>query len=251
MMGTTHAATGAAAGFGATCAYLTLTGSDPDIALLAAGTLTGAGAALLPDLDHPNSTAANSLGLLTQGVTWVLRALSRGAHALTRTRYDTGDGAHRALTHTLVFAVAVGALTGWSATCWPWVAWGVVWFTSSLALRSLTAHAAPGVRQRALSTWVAVSAGAAVLAWALVHHAGTSGWFLGAAVALGMAVHTLGDALTKESAPVLWPVKIRGKRWYDLALPSALRFSTGSPGEKWLAGVCWSVPVVGAVLVLP
>jgi membrane-bound metal-dependent hydrolase YbcI (DUF457 family) len=66
-------------------------------------------------------------------------------------------------------------------------------------------------------------------------------WFWGLAVGLGHAVGILGDAATVAGVPMLWPLKIDGRRWYDLRLP--LTFRANSRFERY--GV---YPVLAVVL---
>lgn len=251
MMGSTHAATGATAGFVATAAYLTFTGQDPTFAHLTAGTLVGAGAALLPDLDHPNATATHSLGPVTRLLSLILRWISKAVYKATGTKYDTEEGEHRALTHTLVFAVVVGVLVAWAATRWEPVTFAVLWFTISLAARGAIAHFQPGVRQRDFRTLIGVGIAAAVISAVLVWSGEVSAPYLGAALALGMAVHVLGDMMTKERAPFLWPAKINGKRWWDLGLPLWACITTGDDSrvEKAFRWGGWAIPALGTVLI--
>ncbi|CAM3864565.1 metal-dependent hydrolase [Nocardiopsis rhodophaea] len=72
-----------------------------------------AGAALLPDLDYPTSTATRSAGPVTAVLCRVVRAASSTVWRATRTPaddggYSDGTGVHRHLTHTLPAA----------AVCW-------------------------------------------------------------------------------------------------------------------------------------
>lgn len=146
----------------------------------------------LPDIDSPRATITRVLGPLG----WALHHLAVGTgkalFRLTRTEHDEpspGSG-HRLITHTLVAAVGTGIV---SAVCWLWLARGL-------------AHA--------------VGAGPGV-------PAGVSGalggfwWLLGAALGLGHAVGIAGDALTVAGVPMLWPLKIRGKRWFEVRVPLA------------------------------
>jgi hypothetical protein len=81
--------------------------------------------------------------------------------------------------------------------------------------------------------------------------AGTAGW-LGTAVALGMLVHAVGDAITESGAPLLWPLPIRGRTWYPVGSPHAARFRTGGPVEAWVVAPALTVAtLVLAVLVVP
>lgn len=74
------------------------------------------------------------------------------------------------------------------------------------------------------------------------------GLLVGAGLALGCAVHCLGDALTVRGCPLLWPIPILGETWYELRPPRVLRFRTGGPVEQLVV-----VPglTVLAVLLIP
>jgi len=66
---------------------------------IAAGTVVCAGAAMLPDIDHPGATVSRSLG----PVTWTIsRFVSRVA------------GGHRKGTHSIPFAVGLTILLAWA-----------------------------------------------------------------------------------------------------------------------------------------
>lgn len=56
--------------------------------------------------------------------------------------------------------------------------------------------------------------------------------WLGAAVSFGWFMHLLGDMITKMGVPILFPIPIKGKRWWDVTLPSALRIRAGGTFEK-------------------
>lgn len=55
-------------------------------------------------------------------------------------------------------------------------------------------------------------------------------WWLGWPVAAGCLVHLWGDWLTRMGVPVLWPMRVRGKRWWRFRAP--LTFRTGSAWES-------------------
>jgi membrane-bound metal-dependent hydrolase YbcI (DUF457 family) len=57
------------------------------------------------------------------------------------------------------------------------------------------------------------------------------GW-IGVAVFLGCVVHVLGDALTRAGVPFLWPLPIRGQRWFRIGSPRRLRFAAGGDAER-------------------
>ncbi|AYY13124.1 metal-dependent hydrolase [Actinobacteria bacterium YIM 96077] len=237
MMGRTHALTGWCAGVAASV----ILGHD-DVGEVVLFGATTAGFALLPDLDHPNARASRLLGIVTRALSRLLRALSAGAYRLAQGPGDdpSRTGTHRHLTHTAVFAVAIGVATAVAtAAGGPWVAAGVVLLGLLLA-------------ENALGDWLLPITAASVVMWVVntdpaTALASVSGW-LGIAVALGCVVHCLGDAITVSGCPFLWPIPIAGECWYEIGPPSWLRFRTGSTVETYLvAPAC----TLGGVLLLP
>ena len=57
-------------------------------------------------------------------------------------------------------------------------------------------------------------------------------WWLGVAATGGILIHILGDMITKMGIPMMWPIKFKGKRWYDVSLPSFMRISAGGWFEQ-------------------
>ncbi|MFC4561677.1 metal-dependent hydrolase [Nocardiopsis mangrovi] len=256
-MAPSHAATGAAAGVATTLATAPLTGMHADTWVLATGALIGAGAALLPDIDQPGSTAARSQGPLTGIAAAGAQSLSAWVYRRTRTPQDTrGAGTHRYLFHTPAFALALGLVAG-AAAMWPPGMAVIVWFTLSLALRGLGQALPKGKVRRLLTSWVtasrrgrrlmrpvprsvrrglaewlSVSLSAALITALLIGHGAHTGPYIGLSVAVGMVVHSLGDALTRSAVPLAWPFQVRGRRWAMLGMPAWMRFSTGSWPES-------------------
>ena len=233
MLGRTHALTG-------WCAGLLLAphlGAHTLPQAVVVATVT-AGAALIPDLDHPGSRASRLVAPVTQPLSALAQAASRVAYRLTRGRRDEWvDGEHRHLTHTALFAAAVGA--GVTAATSAWGRWAVL----AVLLVALM------LAVDALGDWV-LPAALTALVLGLANGddlAGIASW-LGVAVGTGCLVHDLGDALTESGCPVLWPLPIAGETWYELRPPRLVRFRTGGPGELL---VVWPVCVVAAVLLLP
>jgi len=221
MMGSSHAATGLAVG-GVVLAGLSWAGAPVGFADVVFGGMLCAGAALLPDLDHPTSTATLSQGPVSAAASRGVRALSSRVWRATRTPWDRGgrdgDGVHRHLSHTVPAAVACGAVVA-VAGLWIVAYAVVVWVVCSLAVRGLAAC----WRGRRLG-WAEASGGALLLT------VGTLGFGVGplvvaGMVVLGMVVHVLGDALTVAGVPLAWPLRVRGARWRMVGAP--LRFRTG------------------------
>jgi membrane-bound metal-dependent hydrolase YbcI (DUF457 family) len=181
---------------------------------LAVGALVSAGAALLPDLDHPEATIAHTLGPITH-------VLARGVHALA--------GGHRQATHSLVFvALVTGAalLLGLA----PWGGGVVVFVCAALALRTVGP----------MRAGVAGAVVAAVVTVVVTRTVPLGGWWLAEAVGLGCLCHILADALTPEGVPLAWPARAR------LALPvvshtgnvtEGVIASGGLVGLLWLAWI--------------
>lgn len=208
MQGYTHALTGAAGWIAVTSSAVvpaSLTGSDiplgyefldlpADAAL--AGILMCAGGALVPDMDHHNGTIAHSLppvtNLMCQGV-------------------ETASGGHRHMTHSLLGIIAatllaIGASAATFETDGRTVALGagiVAVFLVAFAIKAL--HIRPGRRGSVLNTsigpWI-IAVGTAGLATYFLDYQWT---WLPYSMGLGALIHCLGDGLTVQGVPWLWP----------------------------------------------
>jgi len=183
MMGRSHLLLGAAGYLAVEAAAPGLLSAHaPSTADLFAGTLAASGAALLPDLDHPQATLARTLGPVTE-------VLSRGVNTLA--------GGHRKGTHTLWawLLVAIVAHLTLTSSHAPWVALIFYIFCAALMLRVLTE--CDGVICTLLA---AVFGGAAVLA------TGDNYSWLAAAIDVGFGLHLLGDIITTEGIPLFYPL---------------------------------------------
>jgi membrane-bound metal-dependent hydrolase YbcI (DUF457 family) len=241
VIGRDHALSGALTG-AAVASFAPALGQP--VTLLDAATLIAvtAGSALLPDIDHPSATVARAFGPASMLLAHGVNRVGELVYAATATSSDRPrrDG-HRTLSHTLVFALAIGLLTFGVAKTWPrWGALSVLFATLSLALRGLAgtwAHRAG---------WLSLTAMAAGLAWCTVLAAPgrtVSPALLAAAVTLGSFTHCLGDSCTLDACPWLWPLPIDGQRWYPIGTPRWLRFRTGTAehdGEDWLRLLMWA-----------
>ena len=239
MMGRTHATSGAVIWL-AGSALLTAAGAEPGLGAVIVGAAVTAGAALLPDLDHQSSTVAHTAGPVSQ---LACRLVARGcarAHAATRTYLDRPDrDGHRTLTHTAIIGLAAGLLAG--LVCWLAGGWGtavVVYAVVALGVRG-------GVRRRVRGEWGAIGIG--VLAAAIAGPTIGAAWWLGLAVAVGWLAHLAGDALTNSGCPILWPLKICGRRWYPVGSPRVIRMRTGGTAERAVYVVLLLVGAVSTV----
>jgi membrane-bound metal-dependent hydrolase YbcI (DUF457 family) len=177
MMGHSHALSGATA-WAATCALAPFVGIHPHWGAISAGLLSTAGAALLPDLDHPEATIAWTFGPPS-------RALAKFVHRVS--------GGHRHATHSLAFAAAV-----------PFLVWaGDAALGRGFAFTLLSVLFAFGVRGLHLAPSLVMLTATALsgVVWFLLPDLSWLPW----SVAAGILAHLAGDCLTKEGCPLLWP----------------------------------------------
>ncbi|WP_033400588.1 metal-dependent hydrolase [Actinokineospora enzanensis] len=241
--GPTHAISGLAA-----WAAVTALAADSAIGNLSTkGWLVGAilatGAALLPDLDHPESTVSATFGPVTQAASSLLNGLSSGLYRLTRTKRDSKrGGGHRGFTHTLVFAViATVVTTAIVQTSRSWALPLLMFFFCGLAVRGIMHKWSP--RHDALwITGTALILTYACLKW--TDHSDANAAACGVAVGIGCIAHYLGDAITEQGCPILWPVPIGLKTWYPVAPPKILRMRTGGRVEMALVGPVLTVVAI-------
>jgi|ERR1700722_16722811 len=202
MIGRSHALSGLVTGLAVGSFALR---EPPGPLVLFAGLVTAY--ALAPDLDACGSTAARSLGFVTEIVAWTVGKVS---------------GGHRHGTHSVA---------------------GIAVFTGIAWVACLLRHTIPG--QIALGMILAAGFVSAVDALRIGGHLGNLGALAAAAAmtwtgyglvlvpvaaALGCATHLGGDALTRCGVPLLWPVTMREFH----ATPRRLWFTTGHAAERWI-----------------
>lgn len=170
---------------------------------IATAAVVCAGAALLPDLDHPSSTIARAFGPVTELLARLVAGMS---------------GGHRHATHSLLFAAAAGSAGYLTGRAGVWWAWPVLVLLAGLGMAAVGATRTPA----------AVAAAVAATTPAVV--TGTNLGWLGPVVALGVLAHLAGDCLTGNGCPLLWPAAHRfvlrlvdtGGRFEQLLLAPAL-----------------------------
>lgn len=185
MMGHSHAMSGALAWTVAAPIILPLSGTDLTLPVYAAGLAVTAGCALLPDLDHPSSTIARTFGPITQLLAQITNVLA---------------GGHRMWTHSLAFTIGAGAFTWLAQLWWPATTAAVIMFLAiGLAMRGL--HLAPAHGFKGWLMIMAISFAGVFAAQATI----TQWAWMPYTIALGVAVHCLGDALTPGGVKYLLP----------------------------------------------
>jgi membrane-bound metal-dependent hydrolase YbcI (DUF457 family) len=198
-LGHTHALSGAVTGSAASIYVLHL--PLPQAALMAGLT---AGAAVLPDIDHPNSTLARSFGFATHSFAWLVGKVS---------------GGHRHGTHTLI-GVAVFTVLAWLAVQYRHDTAGRIGLGVLLTL--ILAGALIALRLG--GHWSdALAIGGAVAMTAT----GTGLSLVALAVGLGCATHITGDMCTDSGCPLLLPFS----RYRFRLLPEPFAFTTATRPE--------------------
>ncbi|MFD7656266.1 metal-dependent hydrolase [Actinosynnema sp. NPDC059797] len=201
----------------------------------AVGAVLATGAALLPDLDHPSSTISRTFGPVSQGASALINTTSKFVYRTTRTRKDSKrDGGHRGLTHTLVFAmVAAVFTTAVVQQSQKWALPALMFVFAGLAVRGIMNDWCP---QRDALLITGVSAGITILCLAWTTQTPASAAACGLAVGIGCVAHFLGDAITEQGCPILWPIPLGGKTWFPVAPPKVMRMQTGGKVEMAVVG---------------
>ena len=215
----------------------------PGLYTIAAGAIVSAGTSLLPDIDHPSATAAKVLGPVTGWIARRVADVGAWSHRATRTRYDGHDeDGHRTCSHTLLFAALAGlAVAGGVWLGGPLAAAAVLFLSAAGALRALLParvrplHLLAALAIAGVTTVAGVTAG--------------GGWlWLAVPAAFGVVAHLLGDAITVEGCPLLWPIKVRGRRWFPFGRFHGPRIRTGDgKGHVGERAVRWLLLALGAV----
>lgn len=201
MMGRTHALSGTLAFGGAALAV------HFGPLALAMGLVTATGAAMLPDLDHPNATMTKSMGPLSWFVChFVILPIFSG---------------HRKGTHSIAFVAIVGIGAQMAVMYRGHLAADIaLWLLMSLSWSS-------GVRLLKIRGWiddVAPMVLVAGIVWGLpAAQVPMDLSIVPFALMVGTAAHIAGDCLTDRGCPLLWPVS--NAKW-GLGL-----FTTGKSGE--------------------
>lgn len=201
MMGRTHAASGAVL-YLAVVPLLGAAGTGPGPVSVLAGAIAAAGAAMLPDLDHPQASISRSLGPITY-------LLAKSVERIS--------GGHRHATHSLL-----GVLLGTA------VAAGFSWagglplglYLAFLDALGLAAFHIQLIRQPVPHTIGCLLLGVALTTTALWRPPTMIA--IATAVALGIAAHIAGDCLTREGCPLLWPLTEHRFRLLSIRTDSAI-----------------------------
>jgi membrane-bound metal-dependent hydrolase YbcI (DUF457 family) len=243
MMGPSHALSGAAVWLAGSLALDQFAGYEQSPLAIAVGTAVCAGGALFPDLDlsgkvtrnQGGATVARTFGVVSLFVAEVIEKLSLGVYHATKLSKDPHrKNGHRTLTHTLPFT----ALVGWGTTslCAAYGKWAVIGILFDQWAKR--------------AGWVVVtllSAGAAYFTY--LNLPGDRGYpMIGLAMAVGCLVHILGDMITSNGVPLLWPIPIKRRMWTMISVPKRMTVKVGGQVEVVvLRGVFTAIAVLSAI----
>jgi membrane-bound metal-dependent hydrolase YbcI (DUF457 family) len=253
MMGPSHALSGAAVWLAGSWALDHFHGYGQSPLAIGVGTVVCAGGALLPDLDlsgrvtrnQGGATVARTFGVFSLFAAEVIEKVSLGVYTATKLSRDPRrENGHRTLTHTVPFA----ALVGWGTTALcghfgKWAVVGVMFLMAGLALRGLF----DGWAERA--GWLIVTIVSAVVAFLTgANLPGDRGYpLLGLAVGVGCFVHLLGDMITKNGVPILWPIPLGRRMWRMIGVPNGMAVKVGGPGEVFVLRALFTIIALLAV----
>lgn len=233
MMGYSHAVTGTAGWLAVTSTSGAALGVyDPGSAtIILAGSVLCAGAAMAPDADHGQASIAHSLPPVTK---WMAEGIG------------TVSGGHRHGTHSFV-GIAVFILFTWLMSFWVMdvegrtVALGsgliavflVAFATKTFGLhRSIGTGVAGDILGTAAGPWIVALGTAGVATYYLDER-----WsWLPICMALGTFIHVLGDGLTVQGVPWLWPWNPKPPRWVR---------TTPLLRQLWLPNGYFRLPLLG------
>ena len=220
MLGRDHALSGALV-FAALGPSLHVTGPH-----LVTAVAIAAGAGVLPDIDHPDSTISRCFGFLTEAFAWIVDRIS---------------GGHRHGTHSLV-GIAVftaGAVAaGWyqlsgrpiGHTAFSWHMVPAALYLTLLYSAALRALHIGGHHGDLLGIGAAVITCYTRADLALVSLGHWHVPLLALAIGLGTAAHIAGDELTHGGCPIFWPFS--GHEFH--LVPRPLQITTAKIGENWI-----------------
>ena len=208
--------------------YMKMAGGHNSTVLLVMFCLVSAGGALLPDLDNTQSTAKSTLGATGTLISSFMRATSPIIQNAIHTKYDKPtEDAHRGFYHTIVCGLLFGGL--FSFLCSKAISFTIASLTingsiMALLLMFMSIDMAFSAllgelwkSKKAMDTLISLgfAFGISWLIWSNLPK-GASYSLIGMALGVGWIIHILGDMFTTAGVPALFPIKIKGKFWYNI-----------------------------------
>lgn len=266
MMGRAHSLSGAGLWLAGSATYTILTGQQLHPTIVVMGTALVAGAALAPDLDSYSATVTRSFGIFGRMLYHFSNFISLLIYNVTKTGRDADlENGHRTFTHTAVSAFLAGGGVWAATTLIPGettlldknyanteiASLVLMAFFLHLGLAGLfskqikKAKSALGPYVLMLASLIITSITGAFLP---VGDDGINGYFFPFVVTSGLLIHILGDLITLKGVPFVWPLKIIGKRWYDVSLPAPFRIKAGGAFELSVLTPVFVLLIVGGLI---
>lgn len=224
------------------------------------------GSALMPDLDAVQSTSINTLGIVGVILSKGMRGLSSLIQSTLRSGSDSPDpDPHRGFWHTFISAGLIGILvstltsinkeiftiSGNTITIATAIVIFIIYISIQLVLSSLFK---PFYKKNSnnIQGKIIMQVGSLATALSLMVFlpADLSYKWVGAAVSLGWILHLLGDMLTVAGVPVLWPLKHKGKRWWNFRFPFGIK-AGGFIEKTILIPLFVIILIISAINVIP
>ena len=224
------------------------------------------GASLMPDLDAVQSTSINTLGPIGVALSKIMRATSSIIQKTFRSSSDSKDpDPHRGFWHTILSALLIGFIvTGLTSikfnmfTIWNFVVTFdkfIVVFIIFISIQLLIASLFKSLYKKSkgsITGGISMGIGSLVIAVTLISllPPDLSYNWVGAAVTFGWIAHILGDMITVSGVPLLFPLKYRGKRWWDFRLPLGIK-AGGWIEKSILVPLFLIIIIIAAVGIIP
>lgn len=268
MMGKSHAMSAAAVALTTVALGVgPIDASTTPLAVICLYTAVAIGGSLWPDWDSHGSTVVRSFGIFGKAIHEFVNGVGTLIYNVTRVhKYEQAKtGGHRTFFHTPVAAILTGlAISGLSAlpghvdlfgkgfTVGQLASLVIMWLFLHVGLTGIFEKSIKKAKKAIGVYLVMVVSLAATFAVSFFLPPNENYWWLGIAATGGIIIHLLGDMITKMGIPMLWPIKIHGKRWYDVSLPSFMRITAGGEFEKLVLFPIFSlVATLAAVMCIP
>lgn len=223
------------------------------------------GASLMPDLDAVNSTSINVLGIVGSVLSTAMRAFSSFIQATIKGPADKSGDPHRGFWHTFLSAFFIGFLISILTniklplfkikdiqfTVASILIIFIIYISIQLTLASLFKKLY-NKQKNNMSTKIIVTSVSLLFSVYLVIFLPTdiNYTWVGGTVTFGWILHLLGDMLTVMGVPILFPLKRKGKRWWNYRFPLGIK--AGGFVEKTLLIPLFSIiALISIVKIVP
>lgn len=242
--------------------------NSKDLAVYITSLIVVIGAALMPDLDGIQSTSMSTLGLIGRLLSKFMRFTSLSIQNTFKTKFDKPvSDPHRGFWHTAIAAVLVGFLVslltrittpvpivimsktvtiGMIVTCM------IVFISIQLTMSSLFNSYYKKIKKgNPMGKLIVVISSLLVSILMIVTLPESVNYkWVGYSVMIGWLIHIFGDLFTVAGVPVLFPLKRKGKRWWDYRFP--FKIKAGGPIEYGIiTPLLFIIAIVSLVSIIP